>query len=75
MTGVFSAMNHCWIKTEIARLAIMPRPRGGEWLSDDIGFLKRSGVQAMVSADGKRSRGIAFIAGGNLLCSAWIETI
>ena len=43
-------MNHYWIKTEIARLAIMPRPGGGDWLSDDIGFLKRSGVQAIVSA-------------------------
>jgi protein-tyrosine phosphatase len=43
-------MNHYWIEERDLRLAIMPRPRGGDWLADDIGFLKRSGVQAIVSA-------------------------
>jgi protein-tyrosine phosphatase len=42
-------MNHYWIRIQNLRLAIMPRPRGCDWLSDDIGFLKRSGVQAIVS--------------------------
>jgi hypothetical protein len=32
-------MNHYWILTENSRIAIMPRPRGGDWLADDIGFL------------------------------------
>jgi len=43
-------MNEYWIKAENIRLAIMPRPRGGEWLPDDIDYLKRSGVGAIVSA-------------------------
>ena len=43
-------MNEYWIKAENIRLAIMPRPRGGEWLLDDISFLKRSGVGVVVSA-------------------------
>ena len=43
-------MNHYWIRTEIGRIAIMPRPRGGDWLADDIGFLQRSGAGVIVSA-------------------------
>ncbi len=43
-------MNHYWIGIENVRLAIMPRPRGGEWFLDDIRFLQRSGVEAIVSA-------------------------
>jgi protein-tyrosine phosphatase len=43
-------MNHYWIGVRNVRLAIMPRPRGGDWLPDDIGYLQRSGVEAIVSA-------------------------
>jgi Predicted protein-tyrosine phosphatase len=31
------------------RLAVMPRPRGGEWLEDEIADWKRSGVAVVVS--------------------------
>lgn len=43
-------MNHYWIRTENSRIAIMPRPRGGDWLADDIGFLQTSGIGVIVSA-------------------------
>jgi protein-tyrosine phosphatase len=42
-------MNHYWIRTQINRIAIMPRPRGGDWLADDIGFLQKSGVGVIIS--------------------------
>jgi protein-tyrosine phosphatase len=32
------------------RLAIAPRPRGGDWLEDEISALAREGVQVVVSA-------------------------
>ncbi len=32
------------------RLAIMPRPRGGDWLEDEIGSWKRLGIDTIVSA-------------------------
>jgi protein-tyrosine phosphatase len=31
------------------RLAIMPRPRGGDWLEDEIQAWRRSGVEVLVS--------------------------
>jgi len=31
------------------RLAVMPRPRGGDWLHDEILALKRSGISILVS--------------------------
>lgn len=34
---------------EAGRLGIMPRPRGGDWLGDEILSLKSSGVGAVVS--------------------------
>jgi protein-tyrosine phosphatase len=39
-----------WVKTETCKLAIMPRPRGGDWLEDEIRALKKSGVDVIVSA-------------------------
>jgi protein-tyrosine phosphatase len=33
----------------LGRLAIMPRPRGGDWLEDEIQSWRRSGVDAVVS--------------------------
>ena len=39
-----------WISDiESGRLGIMPRPRGGDWLEDEIRSLKISGVDAVVS--------------------------
>jgi protein-tyrosine phosphatase len=39
-----------WISDiEVGRLGIMPRPRGGDWLEDEIRSLKSSGVDAVVS--------------------------
>ena len=39
-----------WIDDiETGRLGIMPRPRGGDWLGDEIRSLKSSGVDAVVS--------------------------
>jgi hypothetical protein len=43
-------MNPYWIKTEGFRLAIIPRPRGADWLLDEIRFLQRAGVDVVVSA-------------------------
>ena len=38
-----------WVKHEKIKLAIMPRPRGGDWLEDDVNLLKRAGVDVLVS--------------------------
>ena len=39
-----------WIKSAgRGRLAVMPRPRGGDWLEDEILHLKRSGIGLLVS--------------------------
>jgi len=43
-------MNPFWIRREGLRLAITPRPRGYDWLVDDIRLLKRAGVDVVVSA-------------------------
>jgi len=33
----------------MGRLAIMPRPRGGDWLEDEIRFWRQSGIDMVVS--------------------------
>src|SRR5215472_12911861 len=39
-----------WIDTSAKlRLAIVPRPRGGDWLRDEIDQLKREGIDILVS--------------------------
>lgn len=39
-----------WVKTDSSlRLAIAPRPRGGDWLEDDIRALQRDGVDILFS--------------------------
>jgi hypothetical protein len=43
-------MNPFWIKKDGLRLAIAPRPRGYDWLVDDIRLLKRAEVDLLVSA-------------------------
>jgi protein-tyrosine phosphatase len=40
----------CWVKGPWpGRLAIMPRPRGGDWLEDEIQSWRRSGVDVVLS--------------------------
>jgi protein-tyrosine phosphatase len=39
-----------WIQIAGVRLAIAPRPRGGDWLADDIRELKSAGVEIVISA-------------------------
>jgi protein-tyrosine phosphatase len=39
-----------WIKDSSNNLAIIPRPRGWDWLPDDLANLKREGIGAVVSA-------------------------
>lgn len=43
-------MNLYWIASDQIRLAIAPRPRGDEWLADDVRSLKEAGVDVLVSA-------------------------
>jgi len=43
-------MNLYWIKAGKFQLAIIPRPRGGDWLPDDIEFMQRAGIQVLASA-------------------------
>jgi protein-tyrosine phosphatase len=31
------------------RLAVLPRPRGGDWLGDEVRSLRRAGVEVLVS--------------------------
>jgi protein-tyrosine phosphatase len=43
-------VNVYWIALNECRLAIAARPRGGDWLPDDIQSLKKAGVDFLVSA-------------------------
>src|SRR5882724_11471127 len=43
-------MNPFWVDTaNKLRLAIVPRPRGGDWLEDEVAYIKRAGVDVLVS--------------------------
>jgi protein-tyrosine phosphatase len=43
-------MNIFWVETDDARrLAIVPRPRGGDWLEDELARMKGAGVDVLVS--------------------------
>lgn len=42
-------MSLYWINAKSLRLAIAARPRGGDWLGDDLRRLKNSGVDVLVS--------------------------
>jgi protein-tyrosine phosphatase len=42
-------MNLDWIKAPGLQLAIVPRPRGGDWLLDDLRRLKAAGIDVLVS--------------------------
>ena len=43
-------MSLYWIDSKSFRLATMARPRGGDWLADDIASLRQAGVRVVVSA-------------------------
>jgi len=43
-------MSLYWINREGVRLGIMPRPRGNDWLPDDLRMLRQAGVDVIVSA-------------------------
>ncbi len=43
-------MSPYWIDLEGVRLGIMPRPRGNDWLPDDLRMLRQAGVDVIVSA-------------------------
>jgi protein-tyrosine phosphatase len=43
-------MSLYWIDLEGVRLGIMPRPRGNDWLADDLRILRQAGVDVIVSA-------------------------
>jgi protein-tyrosine phosphatase len=37
-----------WIEADGRRLGIIPRPRGGDWLADDLRALRQGGVDVLV---------------------------
>ncbi len=43
-------MNPYWINANGLRLAIVPRPRGWDWLADDIAALRSAGIDVLLSA-------------------------
>jgi protein-tyrosine phosphatase len=43
-------VNPYWINAQGIRLAIVARPRGQDWLPDDIELLRRAGIDVIVSA-------------------------
>jgi protein-tyrosine phosphatase len=43
-------MSLYWIDRQGVRLGIMPRPRGNDWLPDDLRMLRQAGVDVIVSA-------------------------
>ncbi len=43
-------MSLYWINQQGVRLGIMPRPRGNDWLGDDLSLLRQRGVDVVVSA-------------------------
>lgn len=53
-----------------ARLAVMPRPRGGEWLSDEVASWRRAGIDRVVSLlEAQEARGLG-LAEERALCEA-----
>ncbi len=52
------------------RLAIMPRPRGGDWLEDEIQAWRRSGVDVVVSLLTPEEIGVLNLAEEGGLCRA-----
>jgi protein-tyrosine phosphatase len=60
-----------WIDgIKVGRLGIMPRPRGGDWLEDEVRSLKSSGVDAVVSLLERAEVEELDIVGEQTLCEA-----
>jgi protein-tyrosine phosphatase len=60
-----------WVRElEEFRLAIMPRPRSGEWLADEISGWKSLGVQTVVSLLEPHEIAELALANEELLCTA-----
>jgi protein-tyrosine phosphatase len=60
-----------WIDgVEPGRLGIMPRPRGGDWLEDEIRSLKASGVDVVASLLEREEAAELDIAGEQSSCEA-----
>ncbi len=38
-----------WVPTDCGRLGVMPRPRGGDWLDDEVRALREQGVDVLAS--------------------------
>lgn len=52
------------------RLAVLPHPRGGDWLEDEIAGFKQMGVDVMVSALEKPEESFLELTGEAELCKA-----
>ncbi len=52
----------------LGRLAIMPRPRGGDWLRDEIDSWRRSGVDVVVSLLTREEQTELNLSGEEALC-------
>jgi protein-tyrosine phosphatase len=60
-----------WIKSPWnGQLAVLPRPRGGEWLEDEIAGFRRAGVDVMVSALEKPEEAMLELTEESELCRA-----
>jgi len=53
-----------WIPTETSgRLAILARPRGGDWLPDEVAVWKRAGIWQGIGRSGLLAIGILSVLG------------
>jgi protein-tyrosine phosphatase len=60
-----------WIKSPWkGHLAVLPRPRGGEWLEDEIAGFRKAGVDVMVSALEKPEEAMLELTEESELCGA-----
>ena len=60
-----------WVRDiEPLRLAIMPRPRGGEWLEDEVVGWKQSGISTVVSLLHRYEIDDLSISGEEAFCKA-----
>ena len=61
--------NFYWIKGPWkGRLAILPRPRGGDWLEEEVNSWKKAGVDTVVSALTPEETGELDLANEESLC-------
>jgi protein-tyrosine phosphatase len=64
-------MSPFWVETDnTLRIAIVPRPRGGDWLEDDITHLKRDGIDVLVSMLQPEEANDLGLSGENAACEA-----